>query len=220
MYIIIVGAGAIGTSFIDIAVREKNNVVVIEIDPTRAKEISSKYDISVLNADATLLETMHDAEAERADALITTTSDDATNLMIISIGEDLKIPCLVSIVNDKGHVDFFRKLGAHVMENPEEVIANHLYNVIKHPRVQDFTPLNGGAQVFRSTITAKSKIVGQSLRECGRRGLIPASVLIVSIAREGKTLIPSGNTVVQPGDLVTIFSSAHIDDKLIEELTG
>lgn len=220
MYIIIVGAGAIGTSFIDIAVREKNNIVVIEMDSTRAKEISSKYDITVLNADATSLETMHDAEAERADALIATTSDDATNLMIISIGEDLKIPSLVSIVNDKGHVDFFRKLGAHVMENPEEVIANHLYNTVKRPRVKDFTPLNGGAQVFRSTITAKSKIIGKSLRECGRRGLIPASILIVSIAREDKTMIPSGDTVVQPGDLITVFSSSRINDELIEKLTG
>jgi trk system potassium uptake protein TrkA len=220
MYIIIVGAGAIGASFVEIAAREKNNIVLIEIDPTRAKEMGSKYDINVLNADATSLETMHDAEAERADALIATTSDDATNLMIIAIGEDLKIPSLVSIVNDKEHVDFFRKLGAYVVENPEEIIANHLYNMVKRPKVKDFTPLNGGAQVFRSTTTKKSTIIGKSLRECGKQGLIPASVLIVSIARDGKTIIPSGDTVVQPGDLITVFSCSRINDKLIEQLTG
>jgi trk system potassium uptake protein TrkA len=37
MYIIIVGAGAIGTNLIEIALKDKHNVVVIERDPKRAE---------------------------------------------------------------------------------------------------------------------------------------------------------------------------------------
>ena len=47
MYMIIVGAGSIGLSLIEIATKEKNNVVVIEASPERAREISNKFDITV-----------------------------------------------------------------------------------------------------------------------------------------------------------------------------
>jgi trk system potassium uptake protein TrkA len=141
MYMIIVGAGSIGTSLIDIAVKEKNNVVVIEANPDRAKEVSSKYDITVLNSNATSAETLREAGSERADALIATTSDDAVNLMVVSIAEELEIPSVVSVVNDKEHADFFRKLGANVLQNPEEVVANHLYNAAKRPKFEDFAIL-------------------------------------------------------------------------------
>ena len=72
MYMIIVGAGSIGTSLIDIAVREKNNVVLIDADADRAREISNKYDITVLSGNATSADTVREAGAERADALIVT----------------------------------------------------------------------------------------------------------------------------------------------------
>ena len=54
MYIIIVGAGDIGTPLIDIATRSGNEVVVIERDTRKADKIASGYDCMVLNADATV----------------------------------------------------------------------------------------------------------------------------------------------------------------------
>ena len=100
MYMIIVGAGSIGASLIEIAVKEKNNVVVIDENADRAKEISNKYDITVLNGDATSAETVREAGSDRADALIATTSDDAVNLLVVSIAVGLDVPSIVSVVND------------------------------------------------------------------------------------------------------------------------
>lgn len=44
MYLIIVGAGDIGSPLIDIATRSGNEVVVIEQDAERADEIAREYD--------------------------------------------------------------------------------------------------------------------------------------------------------------------------------
>jgi len=96
MYMIIVGAGSIGTSLIEIAVNEKNNVVVVESNPERARYIQDRYDITVLSGDATSAETLREAGSERADALIVTTSDDAVNLMVVSIAVELGIPAMSS----------------------------------------------------------------------------------------------------------------------------
>ena len=220
MYMIIVGAGSIGTSLIDIAVKEKNNVVVVEANPERAKDISGKYDVTVLNSNATSAETLREAGSERADALIATTSDDAVNLMVVSIAEGLEIPAIVSVVNDKEHADFFRKLGANVLENPEEVVANHLYNTAKRPKFEDFAVLSSGAQIFRLTVGKGSPLAGKKLATSVQRNLLPSALSVVVVERGEEHEIPTGDTMIKIGDVLTFFSADRVSDELIDKLVG
>jgi trk system potassium uptake protein TrkH len=69
MYVVIVGAGKIGTPLIEIATRGGNEVVVVERDAAKAERAASDFDCLVLNDDATTKETLEDAGGERADAL-------------------------------------------------------------------------------------------------------------------------------------------------------
>ncbi|HIC96235.1 TPA: TrkA family potassium uptake protein [Candidatus Bipolaricaulota bacterium] len=220
MYIIIAGAGAIGTNLIEIALKDRQNVAVIERDPHRAEEISRNYDVLVVQADAATAEALKEARAERADALIATTRDDATNLMVIFLGKELGVPSLVSVVNNKQHISLFRQLGANVMENPEEIVAEYLYNAVRRPKIKDLITLSGGAQVFKATITERSPLVGKSLRESGRAGLIPQYTLIVAIERDDRLIIPFGETVIEAGDLITVFSGERANDELVKRFTG
>ena len=220
MYMIIVGAGSIGTSLIDLSVKEKNNVVVIDSSPERGREISSKYDVTVLTGNATSAETLREAGSERADALIVTTSDDAVNLMVVSIAADLGIPSIVSVVNDEDHADFFRKLGANVMENPEDVVAHHLYNAVRRPSVQDFAMLPQDAQIFRLQVGADSPLIDRSVSDAVKREILPASMRILAVDREGDQSIPSDDTVVEENDVLTFFSLDPVSDELIEKLSG
>ena len=220
MYMIIVGAGSIGTSLIDLSVKEKNNVVVIDSSPERGRDISSKYDVTVLTGNATSAETLREAGSERADALIVTTSDDAVNLMVVSIAADLGIPSIVSVVNDEDHADFFRKLGANVMENPEDVVAHHLYNTVKRPSVQDFAMLPQDAQIFRLQVGAESPLIDRSVSDAVKREILPASMRILAVDRDGEQSIPADDTVVEENDVLTFFSLAPVSDELIEKLTG
>lgn len=222
MYMIIVGAGSIGTSLIDIAVCEKNNVVLIDADPDRAREISNKYDITVLSGNATSADTVREAGAERADSLIVTTSDDAVNLMVVSIAAHLDIPSIVSVVNETEHADFFRKLGASVMENPEEVVAQHLYNAVKQPNVQDFVLLPQGAQIFRLPITSESPLANRSIADSIQRGVIPESLRVLAIARDDEDTqsIATGDSILAEGDLLTLFSLQRVTDDVIAKLVG
>ncbi len=220
MYMIIVGAGTIGARLIDIAIKEKNNVVVIEENVERAKEISNKYDVTVLNRDATSAESLREAGSDRTNVLITTTSDDAVNLMVVSIANRLEIPSIVSVVNEKDHAEFFRKLGANVMENPEDVVANHLYTAVKRPQVDDFTILPNGAQVFRIMVKEEGPLVGKSTSEIRKQEIIPSSVLIVAIERGGNIQIAEAETVIESEDLLTFYSVQRVTDELIEKVTG
>jgi trk system potassium uptake protein TrkA len=220
MYMIIIGAGTVGASLIDIAVSEKNNVVVIDSNGERARGIQDRYDITVLNANATSADTLREAGADRADALVVTTSDDAVNLMVVSIAVDLGVQSIVSVVNDKEHADFFRNLGANVMENPEDVVAHHLYNAVKRPNVMDFTLLPEGAQIFRLQVGADSPLVDRTISESVQRETVPDSMRILAIARDGQQALIDDEYSIQAGDVLTLFSIERVSDDLVEKLTG
>jgi trk system potassium uptake protein TrkA len=220
MFMIIVGAGSVGSSLIEIAVKERNNVVVIEKDEDRAREVSENSDITVLSADATAMETLREAGAERADALIVTTSDDAVNLMVVAVAHELEITSIVSVVNDPEHAELFRKLGANVMESPEEVVANHLYNMVKRPQVQDFAVLCDGDQVFRLEVKEGSALVGRSSAESEKKGVLPPFARLVALERKGKRGVLRSDTVISVGDLLTVFSLEQVSDELLEKLAG
>jgi len=220
MFMIIVGAGSVGSSLIEIAVKERNNVVVIEKDEDRAREVSENSDITVLSADATSVETLREAGAERADALIVTTSDDAVNLMVVAVAHELEITSIVSVVNDPEHAELFRKLGANVMESPEEVVANHLYNMVKRPQVQDFAVLCDGDQVFRLEVKETSALVGRSSAESEKKGVLPPFARLVALERKGKRAVLRSDTVISVGDILTVFSLERVSDELLEKLAG
>ena len=217
---IVVGAGEIGGSLIKLASKGSNNIVVIESDRETADKISRQFDLQILNTDATSAEVLKEAGADRADALVATTSDDATNLMVMSLGRELNIPSLVSVVNNSTHSKLFRAQGANVMENPEEIVAEYLYNAIKRPKVKDFLTLSGEARVFKATVSGDSPLIDKTLEQAKTEHALPESTLIIAIEREGGVLVPSGSTKIQEGDSLTIFSEEWASDEMLKKITG
>jgi len=218
MYIIIVGAGDIGTPLIDIATRSGNEAVVIERDEAKANEIASDYDCLVLNADATTKSTLEEAEADRADAIISTTDQDATNVMTCLLAEEFGIPGIVSVVHDPEHMTVFRQIGVNTIENPQQLIAEYLYQAVSRPAIVDYVRIGDEAEVFEITVTEDAPIAGKTLNEVGQANLLSDDVLIIAIERDGQAspLTPRGNARIHAGDLLTVYSAYGADPGLTD----
>lgn len=206
MYVIVVGAGAIGSQVIELAIEGGNEVVVIEKNSEVANVAASQYDCLVLNADATIAENLEDAGAGQADAIISTTDVDATNIMVMLLAQEIGIPTLVSVVHTPEHMSVFRKIGVNVLENPQRLIAEYLYRAVQRPAVEDFMHLAGGAEIFEVTVTETAPIAGRTLQEADTAGLLGEDVLVVAVERGHTTVTPKGGTEIRPGDVVTVFS--------------
>jgi trk system potassium uptake protein TrkA len=203
VYIIIVGAGDIGTPLIDIATESGNEVVVIERDAARANRTADAFDCLVLNDDATVKETLEDAGADGADALISTTDQDATNVMACLLATEFEIPAILSVVHDPDHMNLFRRIGVNTMENPQELIAEYLYRAVARPAIVDYMWIGDAAEVFEITVTGDAPVAGTTLEGAAREGLFPEKMLVVAVEREGvdHPITPRGNTRIQAGDL-------------------
>lgn len=218
MYVIIVGAGDIGKPLIDQATQDHNDVVVVERDETVADRVAKRFDCLVINADATNAETLEEAGASRADAIIGTTESDATNIMTMLLADDQGIPSRVSVVHNEEHKQLFRRAGVNVIENPQRLIADHLYRAVQRPSIKDVLHLAGNAEVFEITVTDEAPIAGSTLQEADRAGLLgDDDVLVVAVERDETVLTPKGETRIRAGDLVTVFSKRGFAPKIIQQ---
>jgi len=218
MYVIIVGAGDIGTPLIKLATESGNQVVVIERDEERAERASSQYDCLVLNDDATTKETLQDAGADRADALISTTDQDATNIMVCLLAQELSIPNIVSVVHNPEHMSVFEQIGVNTMQNPQSLIAEYLYRAVSRPSIIDFMHIGENAEVFEITVGADALIAGKTLRDADAEDLLGDQVLIVAIERSGTEtpITPRGTTCIEAGDLLTVYSGIGVTPEVTD----
>ncbi|WP_323173852.1 TrkA family potassium uptake protein [Natrialba sp. PRR66] len=206
MYIVIVGAGNIGSNLIDLAIADGNDVVVIEEDDEQASAVASEYDCLVLNADATSHSTLEDATIDRADAVITTTNIDAVNIMVMLLAQEHDVPNLVSVVHDPENLPVFEKIGVTLIENPQRLIADYLYHSIRYPNVSDFIELEDDTELVELTVTEDAPMSGEPLKTATSSGVLPDGCLVVALKRGEEIRAPKGETIIRPGDQVTVFT--------------
>lgn len=206
MYLIIVGAGKIGSNLIERASADGNDIVVIEKNEERANEIASEYDCLMLNADATNNGTLQDADIDRADAVISTTNIDAVNIMVMLLAQEHDVPNLVSVVHNPENLPIFERIGVTLIENPQQLIADHLYHSVRHPVVSDFVELDDDTELVELVVTENAPMNGQPLRAANESGELPDGCLVVALSRDGKIHAPQGDTTIQAGDEVTVFT--------------
>ncbi|MFB6075251.1 MAG: TrkA family potassium uptake protein [Haloarculaceae archaeon] len=218
MYLVIVGAGDIGMPLIDIATGAGNEVVVIERDEQKADAVAGQYDCLVLNADATTKETLIDAGAERADAVISTTDRDATNIMVCLLAKEFAIPQILSVVHNPEHMGLFRQIGVNTMQNPQQLIAEYLYRAVARPAIVDYMRIGEAAEVFEIEVTEGAPIAGRTLTAADEAGILPDEILVVAIEREGEgqPITPRGDTNIEVGDLLTVYSEVGAEPSITD----
>lgn len=217
MYIVIIGAGGIGKKLTEFALKDgHHNVIVIDKDQERCEEIARKYDAVAINADATQEETLDETEIKKANVLVTTTSDDATNLLIVSFARNRGVKNLVSVVNQEESKPLYMEKGVKMVKNPDIVMAEVLYKSIKHPTIEEYMNVGEYAEIFRLPVSADSKLSGETIKKIG----LPKKSLIVAIERDHKFIIPTEDVELFEGDKVTVLSHKDQVDKVAKLFSG
>lgn len=211
MYIIVVGLGGIGHNIAGIAVAEKHNVVVIDNNAAKCKDLSMMYDLITIIGDATNPDILEEAGISQADALVSTTSSDAVNLMVSLHARKKGVKNVRTIVNRQENMDIFRQEGITVHKNPNDIVAQDIFNAMLRPNICDFVTVAGGkAEILEIEITEKSKVNGKKISDIG----LPGNVMIIAIERENDLLTHDHNTVLQSGDTLFVFVRRNLIDRI------
>lgn len=208
MYLIVVGAGAIGTRVAELALQDGHDVGVFDKKAERCTAITKKLDVLAFHADATQETNLREAGVEEADAIIAATRQDPVNLMVMTVAERLEVPKRVSVLNNPNARELFERHGAQVVDNPSRVAAQHLLYAARHPGVGSYVPVTGGVQLFKADVEADSPVDGIALREAE----LPQGVIVAAVERAGRFLLPRGDTIVYAGDVVTLLATESLVD--------
>jgi trk system potassium uptake protein len=210
----ILGAGDVGFHLAHQLSDEGHDVVVIEQDRERVRAIRDAMDALVIEGNGASLTTMEQAGIHRTDLLLAVTSQDEINLMACLSAAQYKVPKRIARVSKPDYYDHTgilppERLGVDLMINPERECALETYQLLQSAAATEFAQFEGGlVQLIGLRVKEGAPVAGKRLLEIGR-STAGTRALVVAIARDGRTVIPSGGTRVEAGDLVYVLGEPH-----------
>ena len=207
MKVVIVGAGEVGRHLSHVLSEAGHDVTVVEMDPDRAALMDEEYNVRVIQGSGSSAETLKRAIADGCDQFLAMTSKDETNLIACSLARVLGARNVISRIHDQtftdtSHVNYPLHFGIDMMLNPEGLCAVELAKSIRNPAriaVENFA--RGQIEAQRITVDEKARFRGKSLRELK----LPPQVKFGFYQRGEEQDIPAADTVLEAGDVVTVF---------------
>ena len=212
-HFIICGAGRVGSHLVRSLLGREDTLIVIERDPQKVAELTD-LGISVLVRDATLEETLREAGAERARGLAACLPDDADNVYVVLTARDLNptLHIVARAAEEQAEVKLIRA-GANRVVAPTIIGGHRMAVALTKPAVGDFidsitaNKLNLGFEQLE--VEPVSMLVGRKLSETNIRSEL--DIVIVSIRRSDGQIVfnPSGEAVIQGGDMLIAIGSSE-----------
>lgn len=221
MKIIILGAGQVGTTLAEQLATEHNDITVIDVDGDRLRNLHERMDILTITGNGAYPRTLIRGGAEEADMLIAVTNNDETNLVACQVAYTLfQIPTKIARIRSLEYLAYEELFGSaafpiDVLISPEQLVTQYIYRLIEYPnalQVLDFADQK--IQLVLVKIRSHQHLlVGHPLKNLSDY-LPNVEFRIAAIFREGKPLIPTGNTTIEVHDEV-FFLAARQDVKTI-----
>lgn len=225
MNIVIIGAGQVGSSLADSLATEDNDIVVIDNDAERLRHLREKLDIDTFQGNASHPDVLENANVMNADMMIAVTSSDEVNMIACQVAYQLfRTPTKIARVRSAsylGHPELFSKdaIPIDVLISPERLITEHVYRLIANPgslQVIDFA--KGKAQLVALRAQYGGKLIDHQIREFSTH-MPDVDVRVVAIFRNGKAILPDGDTVIEVDDEVFVIASAQHIRVVMSELS-
>jgi trk system potassium uptake protein TrkA len=214
MNIIIIGAGEVGTDLSMRLSRQEHDIVLIDQDAARLEAIREKLDVRTVHGNGAAHHVLEKAAPKKADLLLAVTDKDEVNLMACICGKECGVKQRIARLRDPDYchptaLAHYRKLGVDQVINPDEVAAEEMLQLLRHTMASDVAVFAGGkVELIGIKVNAKDRLINTMLSDFRNFGL-KDHLLIAAVARQGKVIIPRGDTVIQENDIVYILGDTE-----------
>jgi trk system potassium uptake protein len=208
MYVVIAGGGEVGARIAE-ALHRSHSVTILDVDPDREATFEA-MDVQFLRGNAADPEDLRRADAGRADAFVACTTNDDINVLGCLAAKGLGAKETMAFVTRQRYMSAFSEHGA--MESvgliidrvlwPQRTLANQIVDIIRVPRALDSSFFAGGRiKLLEYKLEEGDPFLGRPLADIE----LPRSVLVVGSIRGESFIVPSGKTVLCPGDKVVFM---------------
>ncbi len=215
--LVVVGGGAIGRLVAQEAAARGIKVRIIERNEERCHQLVDRLrGVLVLHGDGTDMSLLEEENIGAADVFAAVTDDEEDNVLIALLGKKMGVKRTISRVAHLGYVPLVSTLGLDLVVSPRFAAVGAILRYLRRGKVLNVAALRDeGAEVIEVEAQATSALVGRPLAEVK----LPSGALVAALDRGGVVDIPSGATVVQPGDRLVIFLLRPVLAKVEKLLT-
>jgi len=204
MYIIVVGAGKVGYYLTKLLLSQGHEVMLIENDKNKVASMADELGDSVIQGDGSAVETLTEAGANRADAIVAVTGHDEDNLIICQLAKMMFfVARTIARVNNPVNEETFSSLGIDVTVNATRLINAIIQEqVTAHDMLIPLLTMRGGdLEIVQTSISHASPVVNRQIKDF----VLPKGSLFISIYRGEEVIIPRGDTILLEDDQVLVL---------------
>ena len=204
MYIVVAGAGQVGTQIAQTLLDEGHSVAVIESNKKRFDDIES-MDVLAVRGNAASPAKLREAGINSANLLVAVTGCDETNIIACVIAKSKGCKTVARLSNadymkegaETGRLDIF-SIGMAV--SPDMVTASKITEMLLLPTLVESGKLSGHAIIIELRLADSSKAIGRMPASLG----LPNGAIIGSVTRHGAVIHSDNSGEFRPDDRVTI----------------
>jgi trk system potassium uptake protein TrkA len=209
MKILILGAGQVGSSAAyHLSREEANEVTVVDMRPDILRELQDRLDIRTVVGHAAHPDVLERAGANDADIVVALTDADETNMIACQVAYTLfHTPTKIARIRAAEYMtakSLFTQdaIPVDVRISPEQLVCEYIEQLILYPgasQVLDFA--DGRVRLVGAKADRDGLLVGQRIATL-KEHVPNTEGRIAAIYRQGKAMLPEGDTVIQEGDEV------------------
>ena len=188
------------------------NIKIIEQNKERAIKFTSKVSNAlVIHGDGRDLELLRSEGIEQMDAFIAVTGNSETNILSCQLAKKMGVKRTIAEVENIDYIDFAEKIGIGGVINKKLLAASYIYRYTMNAEVSHVKCLTAtDAEALEFIAREGSKVTKSIISKLD----FPKEATIGGFIRNDQGYIASGNSQINPGDKVVVFTRPDALKKL------
>jgi trk system potassium uptake protein len=200
----IIGGGRVGYRLAQLLEQKNIYTKIIEKKADRCRLLADRLNkVVVLQGDGSDQDLLAEENIHDMDAVITLTNDEETNILASLLAKQMGARKTITRISKFSYFPLMSMIGIQQVVSPRLSAINSILQHIRRGKVLSAKSIKGEqAEVMEALALETSDIVGKPLKNIS----FPKGTLVTGIIRGDNITIPSGESVIEPGDRIIIFA--------------
>jgi trk system potassium uptake protein len=215
--VIILGSTRVAEMTARIMLDDGYEVIVVDEDPARCRKIAERLAKAlVINDDPTDPSTLTSLNLDDRDTVLALTGWDHVNVLGALVAKALGAATAVARFNRIDYVNLLAGTGIDAAVSSRLIAAGAILRFVRRGRIHSVVTFSDtDAEAIELEADERSPAIEVSLDDLA----MPRGAVVGGILRRGDAFVPTGSTVVEPGDRLIVFSMPHAISE-VERLFG
>lgn len=213
----IIGGGRIGERLAKTLEKDSIKTKIIESNIDRCHYLSEQMDKTViLHGDGSDQKLFLEENIGRTDIVISVTGDDETNILVSLLAKNMGVQDTITRIGKSSYFPLLATIGIEKIVSPRRsAVSSILQDIRKGKVLSDISIFGDRGEFIEAIALETSDITDKPLKKLS----FPKGAILVCIIRDGRIIIPTGDSVINPGDRIILFAVKHAVKKLEQLLT-